>query len=97
AVYTREKMKGNNQSFTLPVELNFTDAGNDIIIPVTVNAFTNSFLFTLPFAPVWVGIDRYDKLSDAVVDYEVQVTDTGTYNFPETYSTVRVVNQGSGN
>ncbi|HYV55455.1 MAG TPA: M1 family aminopeptidase [Chitinophagaceae bacterium] len=97
AVFTREKMKGNNLSFMLPVEMNFTNAANDTIIPVTVNAFTNSFLFTLPFAPEWVGVDRSDKLSDAVVDYTLLVTDTGTYDFPETYSTIRVLNQGSGN
>lgn len=97
AVFTRERMKGNNQQFTLPVELNFTDATHDTIITSTVTGFTNSFLFTLPFSPAWVGVDRHDKLSDATVDGEVTVTDTGTYNFPETYSNISVVSQGSGN
>jgi hypothetical protein len=96
-VFTRERMKGNTQSFTLPVEINFTDAINDTVISVTVNAFTNSFFFTLPFAPQWVGIDRNDKLSDATTCYEVQVIDTGTYNFPETYCSINVINDGGAN
>jgi len=97
AVYMREKMKGNNQPFTLPVDLNFTGIANDTSITVTVNTFTNSFLFTLPFSPDWVGVDRTDKLSDATSDYEVQATDTITYNFPETYSKIQVINTGGGN
>ncbi|CAN5662843.1 hypothetical protein BH11BAC1_BH11BAC1_05510 [soil metagenome] len=97
AVFTREKMKGNNQSFTLPVDFNFTNSTSDTNITSTVNGFTNSFLFTLPFSPEWVGIDRHDKLTDASVDYEVQVSDTVTYNFPETYSKIQVMNLGSGN
>jgi len=96
-VFTREKMKGNNLSFALPVEFNFTDDAHDTLIASTVNAITNSFQFTLPFAPVWVGIDRNDKLTDASLDYTVQVTDTITYNFPETYSKIQVTNLGSGN
>ncbi len=98
AIFTREKMKGNNQSFTLPVEINLTDSSHDTVVTVTVNAFSNSFVISnLTFSPEWVGIDRGDKLSDATVDYEVQVTDTGSYNFPETYSKIQVVNQGSAN
>jgi hypothetical protein len=95
SVYTREKMKGNNQSFTLPVEINFTSADNDTVIQTTVNAFTNSFMFTIPFEPGWVGVDRADKLADATLDYTTQVTDTGTYNFPETYCSINVLTSGS--
>lgn len=97
AVKTRERMKGNTQSFTIPVEINFTDATHDTVITFSPNAFTNSFLVTLPFAPEWVGIDRGGKLSDATSDYQITVTDTGAYTFPETYCTIRVDSTGSGN
>ncbi|MCX6276404.1 MAG: M1 family aminopeptidase [Bacteroidetes bacterium] len=97
AVFTRERMKGNNVSFALPVEMNFTDDFNDTVITVTANAFTNSFSFTLPFAPQWVGTDRNDKLTDASLDYVVQVTDTVVYNFPETYCKIQVTDKGAGN
>jgi hypothetical protein len=42
-----------------------------------------------------VGTDRGDKLTDATLDYTLQVTDTGNYNFPETYCTMNVSNSGS--
>ncbi len=95
-VFTRERMKGNNVSFSLPVELNFTDDANDTLITVTANALTNSFSFTLPFSPVWVGTDRNDKLTDASLDYIIQVADTGLYTFPETYCAISVTDTGAG-
>jgi len=94
-VYLREKMEGNPNVFSLPVELTF-DNGTDKTTKVAiVNAATNVLTFTIPFIPLWVAIDREDKLSDAVVDYEMQVTDTGTYSFPETYSSIHVEDAGS--
>ena len=96
-VFTRERMKGNNVAFALPVEVNFTDDFNDTIITVTANALTNSFSLTLPFEPIWVGTDRNDKITDASLDYIVQVTDTVVYNFPETYCKIQVTDKGAGN
>jgi hypothetical protein len=95
SVYTRERMKGNNQPFILPVEINFTNAGYDTTIQVTANSFNNSFTFTLPFEPTWVGTDRADKLTDATLDYTQQVIATGVYNFPETYCIIDVSNAGN--
>lgn len=95
SVYTRERMRGNNQSFSLPVDINFTSADDDTTIQVTANAFNNVFTFTIPFEPRWVGTDRGDKLTDATLDYTTQVTDTGNFNFPETYCSIYVSNAGN--
>jgi aminopeptidase N len=93
-LYTREKQKGNSLTFSLPVDFTFSDRTHDNTIQFIVNAPTNSFSATLPFIPQWTAADRYGKLLSATLAYERTISDTGTYTFPDTYSSVHVLNPG---
>jgi hypothetical protein len=94
-VYTRERQKGNSQTFALQVDLTFADAVTDTTVEVTVNAPTNSFTVTLPFIPSWISADRYEKLPSATLAYERTVSNNATYTFPDVNASVQVIDTGS--
>jgi hypothetical protein len=96
-IYTRQKQKGNSQTFSLPVDFTFSDAANDSTIEFTVNATTNSFTATIPFIPEWVAADRGRKLCSATLSYERTITNTGVYTYPDVSCSLQVVNSGSSN
>lgn len=96
SVYMKQKQKGNNHIYRMNVEVNFTDGINDTDIVFPVDNYTNFFTATLPFAPLWISVDRHEKMMDAVSDLEKTISANGTNLFAETNVTLSVQDTGSG-
>ena len=96
-VFTKQKRKGATHVSKMKVEFNFTNGNQDSSITLLCDAPTNSFTVQLPFEPTWVAIDRNEKMMDAIADFELPITTTGTKYFLETNVTCNVQNAGSGN
>ncbi len=94
-VFTRQRAKGTNHCYSMPVECTFTDGLNDTSVTLPVDTFLNFFQVTLPFNPVWVSLDRNEKISDAVSDYEMKIDTAGTMPFPETNVSLNIKNPGT--
>lgn len=95
-IYTRQKQKGNNHTYKMNVEFNFTDGVNDTDLVFLIDNTTNQFTTTLPFYPWWISIDRNEKMMDAVTDYENSITTPGSKTFPETNVSLNVLDTGAG-
>jgi aminopeptidase N len=95
-VYTRQKSKGNFHNYSMFVDLNFSDGTIDTTLRVLIDQPTNSFQFQLPNYLPWISVDRFDKMADAIIDYEKVITTTGGNTIPETNVTLTVTNAGTG-
>jgi len=93
-LHTRQKSKGNTHLYEMKVEVNFNNGINDTNITFIMDQGVNSFPITLGFNPTWYSIDRNDKMSDAITDYEKKIFTTGSSSFLETFSTVNVITNG---
>lgn len=96
-VFTRQKQKGNTSLYKMNVEVNFTDGVNDTDIVFFMDNYTNTFSLNLPFNPIWISIDRNEKMMDAVTDYEKIISAAGISTFPETNVSLNVQDTGAGN
>lgn len=97
AVYIRQRSKGSNRIYKMPVEINFTDGKKTKTVTVVSDSLTQSYLLSIPFKPTWISIDRDEKISDAISDCEKQITTTGNVDMPNTNVKLDVTNFGSGN
>ncbi len=95
-VYTRQKTKGNNHLYAMPVEVNFTDGVNDTTFTVTIDSVTNMFHMAIYFAPLWTTLDRREHVSDAIASNEKTIISTGINPFPETNVTLNVQTLDTG-
>ena len=93
-VYTRQKTKGNNHLYEMPVEIHFSDGITDTSVTVVIDSVTNMFHIPLYFVPLWTTLDRDEKVSDAIVTNERTISATGTQTFPETNVTLNVQTAG---
>jgi hypothetical protein len=89
-IYTKQKSRGNNHTYTMPVELTFSNGISDTTIKVLINQHTNVFTINLSQNYDWIAIDRYDHMADAVSDYERKIFSIGGASFPETNVTLTV-------
>ncbi len=97
-VYTRQKTKGNgNHIYAQPVEITFSNGFNpDTTVTILIDSATNMFHIPLIIGnATWVALDRNEKISDAISDYEKQITAAGLVNMPETNVTLNVINSGN--
>lgn len=98
-VYTRQKTKGNNNHiYSMPVDITFSNGVlPDTTVTVVIDSATNVFHIPLVFYPAnWVALDRKEKISDAISDFERTITTTGTVAMPETNTQLNVQNAGIG-
>lgn len=95
-LFTRQKQKGNSHLYKMNVEINFTDGLNDTAIVFLMDDYTNNFLVNLPFDPLWIAVDRNEKMMDATTDYERTISSAGTNQFPETNVSLNVLDTGAG-
>jgi aminopeptidase N len=95
-LYGRQKQKGNNHIYTMPVECTLSDGVKDTVVTLVFNAATNVFKVSCPFDPKWITLDRDEKVSDAVSDYEKNISTIGIHAFSETGATLDVQTTGSG-
>lgn len=90
-IHTRQKSKGNNHVYKMNVDITFSDGVQDTTVTVTLDSATNVIHVPLLFANAqWICIDRYDKMADAITDYERQISATGVNAFPETNVSLNV-------
>lgn len=96
-VYTRQRSKGNaGHIYHTPVELTFSNGFMDTTVTVIIDSATNMFHIPLLIGNAqWVAVDRNEKISDAISDYERTVTATGTFIMQETNTTLLVQTVGS--
>lgn len=94
-IYTKQKQKGNNHVYSMPLECNLANGINDTTIVLMIDSATNSFNTIISFSPVWVSLDRKEKISDAVTDFEQVISTIGTKTFPETKVSLSVQSAGT--
>lgn len=96
-VHTRQRSKGVSHLYEMPVEINLTDGVSDTTFTVVIDSAVNTFHFPLLFTPTMVTIDRALRITDAIVDYEQEISSTGVKVMYETNVVLNVQNVGSSN
>jgi hypothetical protein len=94
-LFTRQRSKGNNHIYNMPVEITFSDGTQDTTVTIIIDSLTNSYHIPLLMLPTWMALDRNEKISDAISSNEKIVTNIGTVIVPETNVTLNVQATGS--
>ncbi len=93
--YTRQRAKGTDRIFEMPVSCTFTDGVNTRTDTFFINHKTDLFVSELNFEPKYIALDRYERVSDAITDAEITIKKTGFINFPETNVSLNVMVKGT--
>lgn len=96
-IHVRQRSKGNNHLYQMPIEINLTDGTIDTTFTFVMDSVTQTFHCPVLFIPTWFSIDRGEKISDAITDYEKNITTTGAVLMPETNVKLEVLSLGSFN
>lgn len=96
-IYTRQKSKGNAAHiYGMPVDITFSNGTqNDTTVTVVIDSATNVFQIALIGMFDFIALDRGEKVSDAISDYERSITAAGSIAFPETNVTLIVQSVGT--
>ncbi len=96
-VYTRQRNKGSNgHIYSMPVDLTFSDGISDTTVSIQIDSSTQMFHIPLLMAnATWVALDRGEKISDAITDFEKTITSTGVQVMNETNTSLNVQTLGS--
>jgi hypothetical protein len=94
-VYTRQRSKGNNHLYEMPIEITLTNGIQDTTVRVVIDAATNMFHIPIYFAAQTVFLDRYGKVSDARVSNEKTIITTGNQAIAETGVSLNVQSVGT--
>jgi len=96
-VYTRQRNKGSNgHIYEMPVDITFSDGITDTTVTILIDSATQMFHIPLIMAnATWIALDRGEKISDAISDYEKVITATGSQVMKETSSTLNVQSIGA--
>lgn len=97
-VYVRQRLKGAPNLFTMKVPISACNGPNQHITQTfTINQAKQAVTLTnIPFYPTWFAIDRWEKVSDAISDFEATINTTGTFVMKETNVTLNTLNIGDG-
>ncbi len=96
-VHTRQRIKGNNNHlYKMPVEVTLSNGVMDTTVTVVIDSATNVFHIAVVGVFDFFALDRNEKISDAITDYERTITTTGIAQFPETNVLLNVQNTGGG-
>ncbi|MBK7967623.1 MAG: M1 family metallopeptidase [Bacteroidetes bacterium] len=93
-LFTRQRSKGNNHIYSMPVEITFSDGIQDTTVTIIIDSLTNSYHIPLLMLPTWMALDRNEKVSDAIVANERIITSTAVVIVNETNVTLYVQNLG---
>ncbi len=96
-VHVRQRSKGNNHLYKMPIEINLTDGVNDTTFTFVMDSATQTFHCPIFFNATWISLDRGEKISDAITDYEKNITTIGFVLMPETNVKLEVLALGSFN
>ncbi|MCC6383642.1 MAG: T9SS type A sorting domain-containing protein [Bacteroidia bacterium] len=94
-VYTRQRSRGNNHIYKMPVELTFSSPAGDTTLTILIDSVTNVFHIPLIQTADWIMLDRNQKVSDAIVDFEKDILSTGIQQFTETGFSMNVQQLGN--
>ncbi len=91
-VYTRQRTKGNSgHVYAMPVEITFSNGTTDTTVLIQIDSVHQVFHIPLIIANAdWIALDRNEKISDAISDYERTITTTGVMAMNETNTTLNV-------
>ncbi len=90
-IHTRQRSKGNNHLYEMPVEITFTNGVTDTTVRVVIDSATNVFHIPIYFSAIAIYLDRYGKVSDARVSNEKAIFTTGVQTLPETNVSLNVI------
>ena len=93
-IHTRQKSKGNNHIYEMPVQITASDGIRDTTFVVMMDSLTNTHTVQLGFLPGWFAVDRNEMISDAISDREKLILQTGQLPFEETNVTLNVLTPG---
>lgn len=82
-VYIKQKLVGKAPAYytNVPVEVNFKSASWAIFNQtIMVSGQYSHYTITLPFNPVFAGLNMRNKIAEAVSSDTLKITKTGTYN-----------------
>lgn len=97
-VYVRQRLKGAPNLFTMKVPISACSGPNQHVTQTfIINQAKQAVTITnIPFNPTWFAIDRWEKVSDAISDFEATINTTGTFVMKETNVTLNTLNIGDG-
>lgn len=86
-VFVRQKLKGaTTPQADCRTELAFMDDSRNLVTrTITFSGWNGSAVFQLPFAPILVMADLYERMADATTDNYRTINASGLYDFAETY------------
>lgn len=98
-VYTRQRSKGNSSHiYNISVDITFSNGIiNDTTVTIVIDSATNVFHIPLIGVFDFISLERNEKVSDAITDYEKNITATGINSFPETGVSLNVQVLGANN
>jgi len=95
-VHLRQKQRGNSHLYKMNVPITLTDGLQNLDVVLDMEHDTQSFDIVCPFIPKMVTIDRWEKMSDAIADFEKEISSTGNQNFSQTNVSIDVQTVGNG-
>jgi hypothetical protein len=96
SIYMRQKQHGNNNIAKMPLRFTFRNAeGNDTTLTIETEGLLDTLQIQISFMPRMITIDRDEKMSDAIADYELWLNATGNVVFKETNAEVNVLSVGN--
>lgn len=97
-VYVRQRLKGAPNLFTMKVPISACNGPNQHVTQTfIINQAKQAVTITnIPFNPTWFAIDRWEKISDAISDFEATINATGTFVMKETNVTLNTLNIADG-
>ncbi len=93
-VYVRQRSKGNNHIYSMPVEINFTNGIIDTTLTVLIDSATQMFHCAIVMNAEMITLDRNEKISDATTDFERWVKTVANITLPETNFVLNVQTLG---
>ncbi len=95
-IYLRQKQHGNNHISKMPLRFTFrNEFGNDTTVTMETEGLTDTLVTQIHFMPSMLTIDRDEKMSDAIADYELWTNTTGEKVFKQTNVKANVQNAGN--
>lgn len=94
-IHVRQKQRANAHIYEMPIEVNLTDGVSDENFYLDVTGETQSFVIESSVDPKMITVDRWEKMSDAIADFEMSITTTGSKTFDHTNVSISVQNAGA--
>jgi aminopeptidase N len=93
-VYTKQKSKGNNHIYEMPVQITLRNETSDTTFTVVIDSLTNVFHIATVGVYNWFTVDKEDLMADAITADEKWIKTTGNTPFQRTNVAVNTINPG---